>query len=139
MLGIAVSTSVSCSYLFSNKAHHCLQSVCETVVFPFLFKGQCLQVFSDCFCINVTVYSYHSVYQKKKQDKTTVDMVVYIMYLKADKCVPFSCESVSALSGRQRNIFIVYSEVKKSRWTSMSCFWSHQAFGESKLQGPIEL
>ena len=37
------------------------------------------------------------------------------MYLKADKCLPFSCESVSALSGRQRNISIVHSEVKKEQ------------------------
>lgn len=39
--------------------------------------------------------------------KKTVDMVINI---KADKCLPFSYESVSALSGRQRYMFIVYTK-----------------------------
>lgn len=72
--------------------------------------------------------------------KKTIDMVIYIMYMKADKCLPFCRESVSALSGRQRNILSVYITVKKSRCRGFhELFLFPLSFGECKLFGPLEL
>lgn len=39
-----------------------------------------------------------------------------VIYIKADKCLPFSYESVSALSGRQRYMFIVYTKEQTLQW-----------------------